>query len=278
MSQAISTIVNIIREVNPFVGLLIIFFLGMYLFWKESSRSRKNNSSVFDAFILSILLGIVIGRAMFVILNWTEFSQYIWYWLPYERYGNEIFMFRLLPWRFLRIWDGQLDILFTFVGVLFSQSVIVLFLKKWKWADMFSAQYLTNWMMVGLIYVFVGIQSSNDEWIKHGWWILIPFILFLILQKFLVQISLGRKKESVRFILHNIFALVAVIIISYVYFTSSPKIPTLIGIASLVVWYLMGIFMNISEHKKADNVTIERVSSVRQVSLPSIRKPIRLPR
>ena len=103
MSQAISTIVNIIREVNPFVGLLIIFFLGMYLFWKESSRSRKNNSSVFDAFILSILLGIVIGRAMFVILNWTEFSQYIWYWLPYERYGNEIFMFRLLPWRFLRI-------------------------------------------------------------------------------------------------------------------------------------------------------------------------------
>jgi len=278
VSQAISTIVNFIREVNPFVGLLIIFFLGMYLFWKESSRSRKNNSSVFDAFILSIFLGVIIGRVMYIILNWSEFSQYIWYWLPYERYGNQIFMFRLLPWRFLRIWDGQLDILFTFIGILFSQSVIVLFFKKWKWADMFSAQYLSNWMMIGLIYIFVGIQSSNSEWIKHGWWILIPFAIFLILQRLLIQISFGKKKEVVRFTLHNVFALVAVIIISYVYFTSSPRIPTIIGIASLVVWYLMGIVMNISEHRKADNVTIEKVSSVRQVTLPATRKPIRLQR
>jgi hypothetical protein len=255
-----------------------MFFIGLYIFWKEAVRSRKNNSSVFDAFIVSIIVGVFIGRVVYIILNWSDFSSYIWYWLPYERYGDQIYLFRLLPWRFFQFWDGQIDILYTFLGVLLSQTLIVVFRKKWRWSEMFSAMYLSNWVMIALTYLFVGVQGKNDIWIKHGIWILIPFVLFLLLQGILVNMYKDKRKEVVRMILHNIFALVAVAIISYVYFSSSPQIVTIVGIVILLVWYIAGIIMNTIDSKKVNNVTIESVSSVRQVSIPEVTKPIRLPR
>lgn len=278
MSEIISNIINFVRSINPLIGLFIMFFIGLYIFWKEAVRSRKNNSSVFDAFIVSIIVGVFIGRVVYIILNWSDFSSYIWYWLPYERYGDQIYLFRLLPWRFFQFWDGQIDILYTFLGVLLSQTLIVVFRKKWRWSEMFSAMYLSNWVMIALTYLFVGVQSKNDIWIKHGIWILIPFVLFLLLQGILVNMYKDKRKEVVRMILHNIFALVAVAIISYVYFSSSPQIVTIVGIVILLVWYIAGIIMNTIDSKKVNNVTIESVSSVRQVSIPEITKPIRLPR
>ena len=278
MSQVISSIENFVRMINPFLGLMIIFFVGMYVFWKEASRSRKNNSSVFDSFLFSVLFGIIIGRIVYIVLDWNEFSSYTWYWLPYERYGDQIYMFRLLPWRFLRIWDGQLDVLFTFIGLLFSQTFFITFFKKWKWSDLFSAQYYSNWLMIGLIYIFIGILNSNREWIKYAWWILIPFALMLLLQFLILKFADGKKKENQRVVLNSVFALLAVAIISYVFYISSPKITTIVGIVALIIWYVVGIALNLFGQKRADNVTIERVSSVRQISLPEVRKPIRLPR
>ena len=278
MSEIISNIINFVRSINPLIGLFIMFFIGLYIFWKEAVRSRKNNSSVFDAFIVSIIVGVFIGRVVYIILNWSDFSSYIWYWLPYERYGDQIYLFRLLPWRFFQFWDGQIDILYIFLGVLLSQTLIVVFRKKWRWSEMFSAMYLSNWVMIALTYLFVGVQGKNDIWIKHGIWILIPFVLFLLLQGILVNMYKDKRKEVVRMILHNIFALVAVAIISYVYFSSSPQIVTIVGIVILLVWYIAGIIMNTIDSKKVNNVTIESVSSVRQVSIPEVTKPIRLPR
>ena len=278
MSEIISNIINFVRSINPLIGLFIMFFIGLYIFWKEAVRSRKNNSSVFDAFIVSIIVGVFIGRVVYIILNWSDFSSYIWYWLPYERYGDQIYLFRLLPWRFFQFWDGQIDILYTFLGVLLSQTPIVVFRKKWRWSEMFSAMYLSNWVMIALTYLFVGVQGKNDIWIKHGIWILIPFVLFLLLQGILVNMYKDKRKEVIRMILQNIFALIAVAIISFVYFSSSPQIITIVGIVILLVWYIAGVIMNTIDSKKVNNVTIESVSSVRQVSIPEVTKPIRLPR
>ncbi len=278
MSEIISNIINFIRSINPLLGLFVIFFIGLYIFWKEAVRSRKNNSSVFDAFILSIIVGLIIGRIIYIILNWSDFSSYVWYWLPYERYGDQIYLFRLLPWRFFQFWDGQLDILYTFLGVLLSQTLIVVLKKKWRWSEMFSAMYLSNWVMIALTYLFVGVQSKNGTWIKHGGWILASFVLFVLLQGILVNLYKDKRKDVVRMILQNIFALIAVAIISYVYFSSSPQIVTIVGIVILLVWYVAGVVMNTIDSKKINNVTIESVSSVRQVSIPEVTKPIRLPR
>lgn len=276
-ANIINAVKGFISTLNPFLGLVLIFLLGLFVFWKESSRSRKNNSSVFDIFFISVIIGILVGRLVYVISNWSsEYSSLPWYWLPYERYGDDVYLFRLLPWKLLKIWDGQLDILFTFLGIILMQTVSVLFLKKWKWGDLFPPIYLSNWVMMGLSYFFVGIQSGNNLWLKQGWIILIPFVVFIILQAIIHKVYLGSKKEEVSRILYILFAVVALFVIGYVYISLSLTTLTTIGFVILSIWYVAGIIAYIISSRKEGNVTIKTVSSVRQVSLPEVSKPVRL--
>lgn len=276
-ANIINAVKGFISTLNPFLGLILIFLLGLFVFWKESSRSRKNNSSVFDIFFISVIIGILVGRLVYVVSNWSsEYSSLPWYWLPYERYGDDVYLFRLLPWKLLKIWDGQLDILFTFLGIILMQTVSVLFLKKWKWGDLFPPIYLSNWVMMGLSYFFVGIQSGNNLWLKQGWIILIPFIVFIITQAIILKVYLGSKKEEVSRILYILFAIVALFVIGYVYISLSLTTLTTIGFVILSIWYVAGIIAYIISSRKEGNVTIKTVSSVRQVSLPEVSKPVRL--
>ncbi len=276
-ANIINAVKGFISTLNPFLGLVLIFLLGLFVFWKEASRSRKNNSSVFDIFFISVIIGILVGRLIYVISNWSsEYSSLPWYWLPYERYGDDIYLFRLLPWKLLKIWDGQLDILFTFLGIILMQTISVLFLKKWKWGDLFPPIYLSNWVMMGLSYFFVGIQNGNNLWLKQGWIILIPFIVFIILQAIILKVYLGSKKEEVSRILYILFAIVALFVIGYVYISLSLTTLTTIGFVILSIWYVAGIIAYIISSRKEGNVTIKTVSSVRQVSLPEVSKPVRL--
>jgi prolipoprotein diacylglyceryltransferase len=275
-ANIINAVKGFISTLNPFLGLVLIFLLGLFVFWKESSRSRKNNSSVFDIFFISVIIGILIGRLVYIISNWVDFSSLPWYWLPYERYGDDVYLFRLLPWKLLKIWDGQLDILFTFLGIILMQTISVLFLKKWKWGDLFPPIYLSNWVMMGLSYFFVGIQSGNNLWLKQGWIILIPFIVFIITQAIILKVYLGSKKEEVSRILYILFAVVALFVIGYVYISLSLTTLTTIGFVILSIWYVAGIIAYIISSRQEGNVTIKTVSSVRQVSLPEVSKPVRL--
>ncbi|MBP8978895.1 hypothetical protein KBG23_00240 [Candidatus Dojkabacteria bacterium] len=276
-ANIINSVKGFISTLNPFLGLILIFLLGLFVFWKESSRSRKNNSSVFDIFFISVIIGILVGRLVYVVSNWSsEYSSLPWYWLPYERYGDDVYLFRLLPWKLLKIWDGQLDILFTFLGIILMQTISVLFLKKWKWGDLFPPIYLSNWVMMGLSYFFVGIQSGNNLWLKQGWIILIPFVVFIILQAIIHKVYLGSKKEEVSRILYILFAVVALFVIGYVYISLSLTTLTTIGFVILSIWYVAGIIAYIISSRKEGNVTIKTVSSVRQVSLPEVSKPVRL--
>ena len=276
-ANIINSVKGFISTLNPFMGLILIFLLGLFVFWKESFRSRKNNSSVFDIFFISVIIGILVGRLVYVVSNWSsEYSSLPWYWLPYERYGDDVYLFRLLPWKLLKIWDGQLDILFTFLGIILMQTISVLFLKKWKWGDLFPPIYLSNWVMMGLSYFFVGIQSGNNLWLKQGWIILIPFVVFIILQAIIHKVYLGSKKEEVSRILYILFAVVALFVIGYVYISLSLTTLTTIGFVILSIWYVAGIIAYIISSRKEGNVTIKTVSSVRQVSLPEVSKPVRL--
>lgn len=75
-ANIINSVKGFISTLNPFLGLILIFLLGLFVFWKESSRSRKNNSSVFDIFFISVIIGILVGRLVYVISNWSsEYSS-----------------------------------------------------------------------------------------------------------------------------------------------------------------------------------------------------------
>lgn len=277
MEWLLNTVKNAVLWLGPTTTLVIIVILGLYIFWKECSRSRKNNSSVFDIYLLSLSGGLILARIAHILMHSSEYFKNIWYWLPYEKYGEQIYLFRLLPWRLLRIWDGGLDLLYLFVGMILIQTFLVAIKKKWKWSDVFPAIFLSNWVMLGLSFLLLGIQWANDTWADQGIILVVPYILFLILQAIFLKLQKGSSREKVRFVLQTIFSIISLIGILYIYFTL-PEIEVfvIVGVVIWVVWGVFGTIFHILSSRKKTNVTIEKVSSVRHVTLPDSKKPVRL--
>ena len=277
MEWLLNTVKNAVLWLGPTTTLVIIVILGLYIFWKECSRSRKNNSSVFDIYLLSLSGGLILARIAHILMHSGEYFKNIWYWLPYEKYGEQIYLFRLLPWRLLRIWDGGLDLLYLFVGMILIQTFLVTIKKKWKWSDIFPAIFLSNWVMLGLSFLLLGIQWANNVWANQGLILFIPYIIFLILQAIFLNIQKGGAKEKVRVILQVVFAFVSLITILYVYLPlDTMGIIVIVGVLSWIIWGILGTIFHILSSRKRTNVTIEKVSSVRHVTLPDPNKPVRL--
>lgn len=278
LEKVINTIKSIILSFNPVTTFLLIAIMSLFVFWKETSRSRKNNSSVFDMFVLSAMAGVLTSRISYIITMWSDFSSTAWYWLPYEKYGEKVYLFRLLPWKFVAFWDGGIDVLLTVVGFVLTQTVLTLFYKKWRWSNLFPAIYLSNWFMLGLFFLLIGIQGDNTTWAKQGLQMIVPFLIFLLLQVVVVGLYSGRRKEQARMVLQVIFAVIAMVSIGYVYLSSTLNTMSIIGLVILGIWFVWGIILHIIDSNKSNNLTIETLSSVRHISLPEVKKPIRLVR
>lgn len=277
MEWLLNTVKSVIFWIGPTVTLTIITILGLYIFWKECSRSRKNNSSVFDIYLLSVLGGLFLARLAHIFMFSSEYFSNIWYWLPYEKYGDQVYLFRLLPWRFIRIWDGGLDLLYLFVGMILIQTSWARVRKKWRWNDIFPAIFLSNWAILGLSFLLLGVQWNNNVWSNQGLILLIPFVVFLVLQTLFVNTLKGSGKEKTRVALQVAFSIISMIVILYIYLTL-PEIGiiTIVGVSIWILWGIIGTIYHIRSSGKKANVTIEKVSSVRHVTLPDSKKPVRL--
>jgi hypothetical protein len=268
---------EILTSVNPFFLLLTVLLIGMYVFWRGCSETRKDISSIFDIFIISLFSGLLLGRISYIISNWTRFASSVWYWLPYEKYGDEIYLFRVLPWRFFRVWDWGIDILTMFVGFLLVASLWVLFVKKWKWSHMFTTIFFTAQIMLAISFLLLGGVSRNEQWILQGIvMVLLPSVLFF-LRNSVKRIMIGKKEVRVLAILDVIFIMLSLIYTSYTYLTVEVSDIEKGGVITFVVWTVLGIVFYLYDLRK-DNVTIERVSSVRVVSPVDVNQPVKLPR
>lgn len=277
MELVFNKVKGFILWVGPTITLAVIVLIGLYIFWKECSRSRKNNSSVFDVYLFSVFWGLAFARIANILSHLSEYFDNIWYWLPYEKYGDQIYLFRLLPWRFLRIWDGELDLLYLFVGMILIQTLWTTVRKKWKWSDLFPAIFLSNWAMIGLAFLLLGIQWGNDLWSNQGLMLFVPLLVFLVLQIILVDTQRGFRVEKMRLVLQVAFSVVSMIIILYIYFTlPQVKVVTTIGVLIWILWGIIGTISHVISSKQKTNVTIEKVSSVRHLTLPDSKRPVRL--
>ncbi len=265
-----------LNSVSPLILFTIVVFLGMYVFWSGSMKTRKNISSVYDIFVTSILGGGVVGRACYIIMNWEQFSNLIWYWLPYEKYGDEIYLFRLLPWRFLRIWDWRIDILSMFVAFILIATFWVLVVKKWKWSHMFTTIFFTAEVMLALSFILLGGSTGNQEWLTQGIvMVLLPLVLFF-LKNSVKKAIIGKKELKILMFLDIFFILLTTAYVTYTYLIADISNTEKGSIIIFTLWSLLGIFFYMKETKQAD-ITIEKLSSVRTVSRLDINQPIKLP-
>lgn len=272
---------NIIQEkiapffasLNPAFIFLIIFLIGLILFWRGSIETRKHRSSIFDIFFISSFFSLLISRIMFIINNWSLFSGYIWYWLPYERYGEEAYFFRLLPWRFINIFDGGIEIFAMFVSFIIVATFVVIVIKKWRWKDMFYVIFFSAEVMLSLAFLFSGLSNGNVEWVSQSGVLLIPVILiFLINGIFRKTGDEGRIPLAV-FVIFLINLSAAYVL--FIYINKESVLSDMIWSGVLILWVIIGTIFRIKDERRS-SLTIERVSSVRTVSPVEINQPIKV--
>ena len=266
MLEYISKIKEFIQGVEPFVAFSIIFLIGMYVFWRGCTESRKNRSSVFDMFLISGFLSGIAGRVVYIILRWDEFSSFIWYWLPYEKYGDQIYLFRLLPWRFFSVWDGGLIILAMLVGLLLSLTFYTLVIKKWRWKHMFFPIYFSATTMIGSSFIYVGITSGYNGWIYKGLILIIILGIFFFATKFIYRIikSLTAEKYVSGYV-GVIIVWVSSVYIAYMYLTSDLSLIENVLVGIFLIWSVVMGITYLSDLRRA-RVKIESVSTVRSVN------------
>lgn len=274
LDSVVESIAKLLSGVSPLLLFLFVISFGMYIFWRGMIETRKDNSSVFDIFFISSFLGLVIGRTIYILTNWSRFARYIWYWLPYEKYGDEIFLFRLLPWRFLRVWDWGIEILIMFVAFLLIVSLWSLFVKKWKWSHVFPTAFFTGLCMLGMTFLLLGFVSVNNEWIVQGLVVLlIPFVRF-VLTKSTKAVMIGKKEIKVLAAIDTIFIFLSTTYLLYVYLIEGSSNTEKTGILIWGAWAMFGLVLYLLTVNR-NTVVIEKVSSVREVSVIDINRPIK---
>jgi prolipoprotein diacylglyceryltransferase len=268
---------QVLNGISPLILFTIVLLLGMYIFWSGSMETRKDMSSIYDIFFTSLLGGLIVGRICYIVINWEQFSSFIWYWLPYERYGDEIYLFRLLPWRFMRIWDWGIDILSMFVAFILIATFWVSVVKKWKWSHMFTTIFFTAESMLAASFLLLGASSANQEWLTQGVvMILLPLVLFF-LKNSIKKAIVGKKELKILMVLDIFFTLLTTTYVTYTYIIADTNNTEKISVIIFALWTLLGTIFYMKETKQAD-ITIEKVSSVRTVSPLDINQPIKLPK
>lgn len=275
MDNILQSINDFLMIVNPLWVFLVISIAGLFIYWRGCTETRKNRSSIFDTFIISIIFGFIIGRISYLFINWSGYSRYAWYFLPYERYGDTIYLFRLLPWRFLRIWDGGLTIFVAMIAFLVMLTLLVLLYKKWRWYQVHSPVFFSMTSMLGLSFIYVGIIDEYNLWILRGIALfLLPLIYWAISKILLFTIKNGIKRRKILVYIGTVIITLASLYISYEYLTDQVSNFEIGSVIVLLIWTaIMDIFTIIDVNRL--NVEIERVSDVRAVDI-EVNQPIRI--
>ncbi len=274
MDSILNWIYQIFSNFSPSILFLCVVFFGMFVCWRGAIESRKDRSSVFDLFLISIFLGFLLGRIIHIVSNYQDFSGYIWYWLPYEKYGEQVYWFRLLPWRFFNIFDGGLNILSMFVMYLFSASFWSSIVKKWRWNQMFPTIYFSGEIMLALSFVLLGLNTANASWIVQGGILLLFPVISVLLITFVNKIRKPLFEKRLYFVANLLLIVLSVGVITYIYISGDLDIYGKITLYAFLTWTVFGLIIFIKDSRKA-NVVIEKVSSVREID---INHPIKFPK
>jgi hypothetical protein len=206
---------NQIREVLFQIGFLpivvVIALFALYVYWKESVKTGKNQNSIFDGYFLSAIVMVIWGRFTYILTNPIDYEGLIWSFIPYERYPDGFFLFRLLPWRYFRIWDGEFLFTGLFIGFILAAFIFSTIYKRWRWREMMGTVIFTASTYMGLLLFVSGFLVENADLLKQGLITLIITIGYFIVSNLFRKIfQLKRPKffEKLNYYLIFIFSLV----------------------------------------------------------------------
>ncbi len=281
MFMWMSNYIQIFTDNNLYLwyGSFFFVFLSLFVFWKESIGiyTHKNKNAIFDFWLISALSGVIGGRVVYFIANWEvlNLKNIPWFWSPYEKINNSIYVFRLYPWRFFRFWDGG----FIFAGMLvgYIAAVYLLILKKkgWKWNAMFVPAFNSAVILFGGLLLMIGLYTNTEKVVIANAAMLALLLLFTILRKlvyFFVQ-ALDLRILITK-IMYSLIVLAVNGIMVYLYFYSNVKVLLLEKI-SILTFAGLSLIMVIHYILEKDP-RIEQKEKRKGIVNIELNKPIRL--
>ncbi|HOH59226.1 MAG TPA: hypothetical protein PLX79_00485 [Candidatus Dojkabacteria bacterium] len=262
---------NNIFSVMPFLAWLgIIYLVVSYFFWREARILNKDRNSIFDLWFVSFFGMAIWGRMSFVGANWSALYEGLpWSLLPYERYANNIYLFRLLPWKFITVWDG--GFLFSGVAVAFiviSFAYIVL-VKKWSWKQMMMPIITFSQYLLSLTLVVYGSLMRYENAVILGLFLLLAVIIITIVR------SLFSDKYFVVKYVFPIYTLLSELFIGYIFYSAQVALIDKINVGLLILVTIIMVIKYLTELLRP-KTTIESISAVKPISPIVLNKPVKI--
>lgn len=184
-----------VSQVGFLPVILLVTFFSLYVFWREARFTGKNQNSIFDSFAFSTIFIFIWGRISYLLANPQNYEGLIWSIFPYERYPDGFYLFRLLPWRYVRFWDGEFLFTGLFIGLIISSFIYSTFGKKWRWREMMGAVVSSGSVYLGGLLFFLGFVSSSNDIIFQSFVILGMSIAYFITARLLGK-SLNKSNKK----------------------------------------------------------------------------------
>jgi phosphatidylglycerol---prolipoprotein diacylglyceryl transferase len=119
------------------VMIVLAFLATGFVFWRKARDEHYEEMEVFDGFLISMVVGLLVARLGFVVTHWTEFELNIVKWI-------DLFTYPGLSWLF---------------AVLGAGWALIRFAKNRKW-DVF--EILDFWLTA---------LCLGQVWLWLGWWL-----------------------------------------------------------------------------------------------------------
>ncbi len=205
---------------GPILPFLLIIFIALYVFWSDAKVTGKDRNSVFDMYIIAIIVMIIWGRIMFIFSNVDDFIGLPWSISPYERYSDGIFFFRLLPWKYFNLWNNgvlELQLFPMFVSYVIFSTIYAFFVKRWRWREIMGAIMSSSTVAFSMILIISGIFSEYFEVYKFGIGLFIIICITQIIS--IVMYSIYRKNHEKNQRIYFIWTLISLfVIIAYLFY------------------------------------------------------------
>jgi hypothetical protein len=268
MEEIFNTLKSVLDQLGLFSLLGIVFLIGTYIFWKESRITQKNNNSIFDLWFLSSLFVAIWGRISYIVAFPQAYRDLIWFYLPYERFNDTVYLFRNLPWRYLALWDG--GFLFTAIAFafLFSIYIFITFIKKWVWKEMFNPVVLSTQFMIVSALAGFSYYSEESEILLYC------SIFFLIWAMYYAYVLITRRIALKPNFITVSYSLLSYSLLIFIFYSQITNIVDRINTILFAIMVLILTIASVSQQKvKNGEESLSEMTSNRIIVSPN--KPIK---
>ncbi len=142
--------------------MIVTAIVSTYIFWRSALRSYKKPHKLFDLAIVSVFCGLVISRVLVILTSPELFVSARWFWLPYEKINDVVYIMASFPWLFFNTTVGGIFVDGFLLGMLASFFIFSKSLKiKWNLISDAVSDFMWSAFWFASIFFLIKVTDAN---------------------------------------------------------------------------------------------------------------------